>query len=390
MPIKPIVPITIEDLRSHARRRLPRMVFEFVDGGAEDESTIRANRRGFEDLAFRPRVLVDVSRRSQEVTVLGRRLSTPVLLAPTGLSRVAGRDGELAAARAAATCGTLSVVSTAASVSLEDVAAAAPEPQWFQLYPWGDRAVTTRLIERARRLGYTAMVVTADVPVIGGRERDLRNGMTVPPRVSPRTGYDVARHPRWLAELLTGPRITFANLVGLFPHLSHSASSLARQSLELLNAAHTWDDLTWMKETWGGPTLLKGVMCAEDAALAVEHGCDAVIVSNHGGRQCDCLPATIDVLPEVVAAVGDRAEVLLDGGIRRGSDVVKALALGAKACLVGRPWLYGLAAGGETGVVQALEMLRAEIDRTLALVGRPGIGDLDPTVLRRRRGSGWE
>lgn len=382
--------LTLDDLRTRARRRLPRMVFDFIDGGAEDERTIRENRRGFEDLAFRPRVLVDVSRRSQEVTVLGQHLSTPVLLAPTGLSRVAGRDGERAAARAAARCGTVSVVSTAASVSLEDVAAATPQPQWFQLYPWGDRSVVIQLIERARRLGYTAMVVTADVPVVGGRERDQRSGMTVPPRVGPGTAYDVLRHPRWVAELLTGPRITFANLTGVYPHLGRSAGSLAKQSMELLNAAHTWKDLAWMREAWGGPTVLKGVMCGEDAALAVEHGCDAVIVSNHGGRQCDHLPATIDVLPEVVAAVGDRAEVLIDGGVRRGSDVVKALALGAKACLVGRPWLYGLATGGEAGVVQALEMLRAEIDRTLALVGRPGVDDLDPTVLRRRRTSGWE
>jgi len=366
------------------------MVFEFIDGGAEDESTIRENRRGFNDLAFRPRILVDVSRRSQEVTVLGQHLSMPLLLAPTGLSRVAGRDGERAAARAAAACGTVSVVSTAASVSLEDVAAATPQPQWFQLYPWGDRTVIAALIERARRLGYTAMVVTADVPVVGGRERDLRTGMTVPPRVSPRTAYDVLRHPRWVSELLTGPRITFANLTDLYPHLGRSAGSLAKQSMRLLNAAHTWEDLAWMKDTWGGPTVLKGVMCGEDAALAVDHGCDAVIVSNHGGRQCDHLPATIDVLAEVVGAVGGRAQVLLDGGVRRGSDVVKALALGADACLVGRPWLYGLATGGEAGVVQALEMLRTEIDRTLALVGRPGVGDLDPSVLRHRRGSGWE
>jgi len=389
MPITPRA-LNLDDLRDRARRRLPRMVFEFIDGGAEDETTVRANRHAFDDLAFRPRVLVDVSRRSQDVTLLGRSLSTPVLLAPTGLSRVAGRDGELAAARAATACGTLSVVSTAASVTLEDVAAAAGEPQWFQLYPWGDRAVTTALIERAQRLGYTAMVITADVPITGGRERDQRTGMTVPPRVTPRTGYDVARRPRWLAELLTGPPITFANLVELFPHLGSSASSLAQQSLKLLSPAHTWADLAWMKEVWGGPTLLKGVMCAEDAVLAVEHGCDGVIVSNHGGRQCDHLPATIDVLPEVVAAVDGRAEVLLDGGVRRGSDVVKALALGARACLIGRPWLYGLATAGEAGVVQALEMLRTEIDRTLALVGRPAIGDLDPTVLRRRRGSGWE
>jgi len=382
--------LTLEDLRARARRRLPRMVFEFIDGGAEDESTIAENRRGFGDLTFRPRVLVDVSRRSQEVTVLGQHLSMPVLLAPTGLSRVAGRAGERAAARAAAACGTVSVVSTAASVSLEDVAAATPQPQWFQLYPWGDRAVINSLIERARGLGYTAMVVTADVPVVGGRERDLRTGMTVPPRVSPRTAYDVLRHPRWVGELLTGPRITFANLTDLYPHLGRGAGSLAKQSVKLLNAAHTWEDLAWMKETWGGPTVLKGVMCGEDAALAVDHGCDAVIVSNHGGRQCDHLPATIDVLAEVVGAVGGRAQVLLDGGVRRGSDVVKALALGADACLVGRPWLYGLATGGEAGVVQALEILRTEIDRTLALVGRPGVDELDPSVLRRRRSSGWE
>ncbi|SHK53486.1 L-lactate dehydrogenase (cytochrome) [Pseudonocardia thermophila] len=374
--------VNIADLRAAARRRLPRMVFDFVDGGAEDEITRDDNEAAFRRLKFRPRVLVDVSERPQEVTVLGRRLSLPVILGPTGLMRMVDHAGELAAARAAEKFGTVSVQSSGASVSLEDVARSATTPQWFQLYPWGDRRTIEHLIGRARDAGYAAMVVTVDVPVVGAREKDLRNGLTVPPEVSPRTGWDVLRHPRWLASLLTHPKPTYANFVGLMPD-ARGTSGLAAHTMGMLNPGHTWRDLEWMVERFGGPVVLKGVMTAEDARRAVETGCRAVVVSNHGGRQADSVPAAIDVLPEIADEIGGEADVLLDGGIRRGSDVVKALALGATACLIGRPWVYGLGAGGTAGVERVLEILQTEIDRTLALIGRPGVGSLDRTAIQQ-------
>ena len=381
--------LTVADLRRSARRRLPRMVFDFVDGGAEDEVTLRENRRAFADVAFRPRVLVDVSARPQGVRVLGEDLALPVILGPTGLARMVHPAGETAAAVAAQKFGTVSVVSSGSSVSFEDVAAAVDAPQWFQLYPWGDRSTIEALIERARECGYRTMVVTVDVPVVGAREKDLRNGLTVPPRVDPRTGWDVLSHPRWLAGLLGGSQVTFANFTGLMPR-TRSTSGLAAATQGLLNPAHTWADLDWMVAQWGGPVLLKGVMTAEDARRAVDHGCAGVAVSNHGGRQADCLPGALDVLGEVVDAVGDEVDVLLDGGVRRGTDVVKALAVGARACLVGRPWLYGLGAGGAAGVERLLEVLQDEVDRTLALIGRPGVGTLDRSALCVRPGRGWE
>lgn len=374
--------VTIADLRAAARRRLPRMVFDFVDGGAEDELTRNDNEAAFRRLTFRPRVLVDVSERPQAVTVLGRELATPVVLGPTGLMRMVRHEGELAAAAAAERFGTVSVQSSGSSVSLEDVAASVTSPQWFQLYPWGDRRTVENLIGRARDSGYEAMVVTVDVPVVGAREKDLRNGLTVPPEVSPRTGWDLVRHPAWLAGLLSHPRPTYANFVGLMPD-ARGTSGLAAHTNGLLNPATTWRDLEWMIRRFDGPVLLKGVMTADDARLAVEAGCQGVAVSNHGGRQADSVPAALDALPEVVAEVGHLADVLLDGGVRRGGDVVKALALGAKACLVGRPWVYGLAAGGTPGVERVLEILRDEIDRTLALIGRPGVASLDETALSR-------
>jgi len=379
---------TVADLRERARRRLPRMVFDFVDGGAEDEATVRENRRAFADVAFRPRVLVDVSSRPQGVRVLGQDLSMPVILGPTGLARMVDPAGETAAAIAAERFGTVSVVSSGSSVSFADVAAAVSQPQWFQLYPWGDRATIEALIGRAHECGYRAMVVTVDVPVVGAREKDLRNGLTVPPRVNPRTAWDVLSHPRWLAGLVTAPKVTFANFTGLMPD-ARGTSGLAAATQGLLNPGHTWADLEWMVRRWDGPVLLKGVMTAEDARRAADLGCAGVAVSNHGGRQADCLPGALDVLGEVADAVGGEVDVLLDGGIRRGTDVVKALALGASACLMGRPWLFGLAADGPAGVERVLALLHDEIDRTLALIGRPGVATLDRSAVCVRPGRGW-
>jgi len=383
------------EARSVARRMLPKPVFDYVDGGADDEFTVAENRRAFEDLAFAPRVLTRVGEREIAVEVLGQRIALPVLTAPTGLSRVAGRGGEVAAARGAVAAGTISILSGATSLPIERVAASVEEPQWFQLYLYRDRQRSLDRIALAKRLGFRVLVVTVDAPVSGNRERDVRNGLSVPVRVRPRTALEAILRPRWLADYLTGPP--------LISH--HDQDAAAGRPLRggaaggerltsfvqgLFNSDIGWDDLGWVREAWGGPLVLKGVMCGEDAALAVAAGCDGIVVSNHGGRQLDGVPATIDMLPEVVEAVGGRAEVLLDGGVRRGSDVVKALALGARACLIGRPWLWGLAAGGEAGVARVLRTFAEEIDRTLALVGVRDCASLDASVLRRRRGSGWE
>jgi isopentenyl diphosphate isomerase/L-lactate dehydrogenase-like FMN-dependent dehydrogenase len=374
--------INIDHLREQARRKLPRMLFDFIEGGAEDEHTLRANRDGFDLAHLQPRVLVDVAERVQRTTVAGEELSLPVLLAPVGLARIAGPAGELAAARAASAAGTVSVVSTAASTTIEQVAEVSDRPQWFQLYPWGDRDTMTSMIDRARSAGYSTMVVTVDVPITGARERDLYNGMTVPPKPTLRSLVNLARHPTWLARLAFGPPINFANLAGGSGAGRTNVVSLARRHEGLVNPGHTWEDLRWMRDLWPGKVLLKGVTCAEDAVRAVEVGCDGVVVSNHGGRQIDHVASTLQVLPEVARAVGDRADVLLDGGVRRGTDVVKALSLGAKAVLVGRPWVYGLAADGERGVHRSLGILREEIDRTLALLGVADVSRLGPHNLR--------
>lgn len=372
----------VDDLRRLAQRRLPRMLFDYIEGGAESESTVRANRAAFEQVRFRPRVLVDVSERSLRVSVAGETLDQPVILAPIGLAGVAAARAELSAARAAAAAGTVSVVSTASSVSLESVARAAERPQWFQLYPWGDRDAVTAMIGRAKTAGYSVMVVTVDVPVTGGRERDIRNGMTIPPRPSLASVLDLAVHPRWLARLAFGPPINFANLSETPNPQRRNVATLARRHASLINPGHTWSDFAWMRDLWDGKVFVKGITCAQDARLAVQHGCDGVIVSNHGGRQLDYVPATLQILPEVVDAVGAQTDVILDGGVRRGTDVVKAMALGAKAVMVGRPWLYGAAVQGTVGVTRVLDMLREETDRALTLLGCVDVAAVNADRLR--------
>lgn len=377
--------VTVEDLRRLARRRLPRMLFDYIEGGAETEASVRANLKAFADVMLRPQVLVDVSSRSLAANVAGSELALPILLSPVGLAGVAGPEAEVWAARAAASRGTVSVVSTASSVSLEKVSVSVDRPQWFQLYPWGDRPAVEAMIGRARRCGYDVMVVTVDVPVTGGRERDARNGMTIPPRPSPGNVIDLALHPRWLTRLALGPRINFANLIEPGSR-KNGLVTLAQRHAALINPSHTWTDLRWMRDLWPGKVVAKGITNAPDALRAVEVGCDGVLVSNHGGRQLDHVPGTLQILPEVVAAVGDRVSVLLDGGIRRGTDIVKALALGADAVMVGRPWLYGAAALGQKGVQRAIDILADELDRTLTLMGKPAVADLSPADVRLRAG----
>lgn len=376
------MPINLEDLRQRARRRLPRTIFDYVEGGADDEYTVHANRRGFERYLFRARTLVDVSARDQSTTLLGERLSTPIILGPTGLAGLVAPWGEVLAAKAAASRGSLFTLSTMSICTIEEVAAAAPPPLWFQLYVWKDRGITRSLVERARAAGYRALCLTVDVQEMGNRERDRRNGFTIPPRVTFTNLLDVFRHLGWVLRMSSSPRATFGNFIETGALAKKDAVSVAGFTNKQFDPSVTWKDLEWLRSIWPGPIVLKGITCAEDAHLAVEHGVQAIIVSNHGGRQLDFLPAGTDVLPEVVDAVQGRAEVVLDGGIRRGSDVVKAIALGARACMIGRPFLYGLAADGQAGVELTLDILSKEIDRTLALLGRPRLADLDRSALR--------
>ena len=371
-------PASIEDLRLRARARLPRMVFDFIDGGADAETTLRANEGAFERIRLRPRTLVDVSTRDSSTTIFGERWALPLAIAPTGMSRIAGREGDLAGARAAARAGAGFTLSTMSSHSIEEVAAAAPEaPLWFQLYLWRDPEIAPRLVERARRAGYRVLVLTTDVPVVGNRLRDRRNGFVFPPKIRPGTALDLLRHPRWLAQAPSA--MSFANVAEADTRNPMAHAALVQKLLGSDTA--TWERFDRLREQWDGPLIVKGVITVEDAVRAAEHGADGIVVSNHGGRQLDGLPATIDALPAIAAAVGSRLEVLLDSGVRHGADLVKARALGARACLIGRPWLYGLAADGERGVETALELLTAELDRTLALLGVPRFDDVDGSVL---------
>jgi L-lactate dehydrogenase (cytochrome) len=373
--------LTIEDLRRLARRRLPRAVFDFVEGGAGDERTMARNRAAFERLLLRPRVLVDVSKREQATVVLGERVATPVLVSPTGMAGLCWPRGEVAAARAAHEAGTIYTLSTHSSCSIEEVATGAPGPLWFQLYVWQSRELTRSFVDRARAAGYRALVLTVDVPIISRRERDLRNGFTVPPRVTMRNALDTLRRVGWMRRVLLGPRLTLANLVGAPGAPRTDIVTLGGVAHRQVDPSVAWPDLAWFRSLWRGPLVLKGVLTVADARRAADHGVDGLIVSNHGGRQLDGTPASIEALPAIADAVGDRLEILLDGGVRRGTDVVRALALGARAVMVGRPYLYGLAAGGGPGVRRALDILAAEVDHALALVGVPRVGDLDRTVV---------
>jgi L-lactate dehydrogenase (cytochrome) len=375
--------VTIEDLRTAARRRLPRPLFDYIDGGAEDEVTMRGNSADFGRYRFRPRSLVDVSRRDQSTTVLGIPIASPLILAPTGFTGMFWPRGEAVAARAAGRQGVIYTASTMSICPMEEIAEAATGPIWYQLYVWRDREIVRMLIERAKAAGYRALVVTVDTPVLGQRERDVRSGLVLPPRITVRNVLDTLRRPAWLRDFLTHPRPTFGNFVGM-PGVEHDAVSLAAFTTKQFSAAITWTDVDWYRSLWPGPIALKGIMSADVARQAVERGVDAVIVSNHGGRQLDHAPSPIEVLPEIVDAVEGRAEVILDGGVRRGTDVVKAVALGARACMIGKAFNYGVAALGERGVELAIEILSKEIDRALALVGRPTLGELDRSAVKRR------
>ena len=371
---------SVEDAREMARRRLPKAVFEFVNGGAEDEVTLAANRNDFAKLKLLPRMLADVSGRDLSVTLWGEKLSLPVLLGPAGLQCIVHAEGELASARAAAAAGTVFVTSTASSYTIEQIAKASSGPLWFQLYLWRDRALVESLVERARAAGYQAMVLTVDVPAIGNRERDIRNQVSLPPRIRPAHLLDGLRHLDWVFKTFAGRNISQVNLKGID---SSQYPSMAAYVNSLPDPKASWSDLNWLRSVWKGPLLIKGILTPEDARRSVEFGVDGIIVSNHGGRQLDGVPSTISVLPGIVDAVEGRAEVLIDGGICRGTDVVKAIALGAKACLIGKAYYLALGAAGEAGVSSVLRVFAEEIDRTLTLIGRKSLADLDRTLVGR-------
>jgi isopentenyl diphosphate isomerase/L-lactate dehydrogenase-like FMN-dependent dehydrogenase len=374
---------TVDDLRRRAERRVPKMVTDLVAGGADREVTLRRNQSAFDAIVIEPNYLVDVGRRDLSTSILGMPVESPVMFGPTGLSTLIHRDGELALARAAGAAGSIYVLSVYAGYSLEEVAAAATGTLWFQVYLWKDRGVTRELLERAKAVGYRAAVLTVDVPVNGQRERDLRNGLTVPIRVTPRTAIDVALHPSWLYRVARHPLPIHGSLRGIPGAGGDSGTGLIEYAnRDLLDPTQSWKDLEWLREIWTEPLAVKGVMSLGDAQRTVERGAEAVWVSNHGGRQLDGARASIEALPRIVDAVGDRAEILFDGGIRRGTDVVKAIGLGARACAVARPYWWGLGAAGEAGARRVLEILNSEVDRVMALSGVTSLDQIDRSMVQ--------
>jgi L-lactate dehydrogenase (cytochrome) len=372
----------VEDLRAIARRRVPMAVFEYADHGAYDELTLAANRAAFQRRELVPRVMTDVGQRRLETTIAGEPAALPLAIAPTGLAGLNWPDGEIHAARAAHRCGIPYCLSTMSICSIEDVREAAGVPFWFQLYVFRDRGFSRSLIDRAREAQCPVMVLTADLPIQGQRHRDIKNGLAVPPRLTAATLLDLARRPRWVAGVLLGRRKSFGNLEGRIAK-ADNLRTLAAWIAEQFDPTLNWSDLEWIRARWPGKLVLKGVMSVDDAKLAVANGIDSLIVSNHGGRQLDGAPAALDVLPAIVEAAGDRCEVLFDSGIRSGQDVLKALALGARACFIGRAFLYGLGAAGEAGVVKVIDIIRRELDVTLGLVGLRSVHDLTPEVFAR-------
>lgn len=372
--------VSIEGLRQAAKRRLPGFAFEFIDGGSDDEVTLRRNREAFQEITFNPHVLCGAAKRNLATTLLGGPSAMPIGISPTGMAAIAWPGGEIGLARAARTHKIPFTLSTQSSVSIETIAREAEGARlWFQLYHFRDRDLVASLIRRALDAGYESLILTVDVPVPANRERDKRNGFDLPLKMTPRFVYDVATHPSWAFDLLRHGLPNSANVprAPLFTSVQTAAQAGATMDPSLC-----WDDVARIRALWPKPLVLKGVLSGDDARKAAEMGFDGVVVSNHGGRQLDSAPATIEVLREVVEAAGDRLEVLIDSGFRRGSDVLKALALGAKGALVGRATLFGLAAAGEAGAEHALKILRADLHRTMALIGCTEVGEIGPRYLR--------
>ena len=374
---------SIDAMRELARAALPRPVFDFADGGAEDEHTLRRNEAAFDAVELLPRPLSGAAQRNLSVTLFGQRLDLPIIIGPTGLAGLFWPDGERCAARAAAAAGTAFCLSHGSVCTLEDLAATGAAPRWMQVFIYKDRGFTRELTERAAKAGYDALVLTTDNQMLGNRERDIRNGFTIPPRFGLSGLASMALKAPWLWRMRQElKRVTFGNYAR--PGEPADLKALAGRMASLLDPSMSWHDVEDLRKVWSRPLILKGILHPAEARLAVEHGADAIIVSNHGGRQLDGAPATIDALPGIVAAVEGRIPVLVDGGIRRGSDVVKALAMGAAACLVGRPQLWGLAVAGEAGVAQMLAIYRQEIDRVMGLCGVTSIAAIDQDLLFHR------
>jgi len=374
-------PITcVEDLRVLAEKRVPRMFYDYADSGSWTETTYRENQSDFARIKLRQRVAVDMDNRSLKSTMAGQALAMPVALAPVGLVGMQHADGEILAARAAHKFGVPFTLSTMSICSIEDVAENVDQPFWFQLYVMRDREFIRRLIDRAKAAGCSALVLTLDLQIMGQRHKDIVNGLSAPPKITLRNIANMCTKPRWGLGMLGTRRHTFRNVVG---HASTAAdlTSLSEWSASQLDPTLSWDDVKWIKERWGGKLILKGIMDPEDAEIAARSGADAIIVSNHGGRQLDGAPSSIAALPPIVRAVGDRIEVLMDGGIRSGQDVIKALALGAKGVFIGRAFVYGLGAMGEAGVTACLEMIRKELDVTMAFCGLRDVRKVDSSIL---------
>jgi L-lactate dehydrogenase (cytochrome) len=379
-----MAPITsIEDLRVLARKRVPRMFYDYADSGSWTESTYRDHVRDFQDILLRQRVAIDLEGRSTRTRMLGSDVAMPVAIAPTGLTGMQHADGEILAARAAKKFGIPFTLSTVSICSIEDVAEGTDgHPFWFQLYVMRDRAFIERLIDRAKAAGCSALVLTLDLQISGQRHKDLKNGLSAPPRLSLLNLMNMAGKPRWCMGMLGTRRHTFGNIIGHVKGVENM-TSLAEWTAQQFDPSLSWDDVAWIRKRWGGKLVLKGIQDVEDACLAADAGADALIVSNHGGRQLDGAPSSIRALPAIVDAVGHRTEVHMDGGIRSGQDVLKAIALGAKGTYIGRSMLYGLGAMGENGVTRALEIIQKELDLTMAFCGRTDIRDVDPGVLLR-------
>jgi L-lactate dehydrogenase (cytochrome) len=371
----------IEDLRQLSRKRVARAIFDYVDCGSYTESTLRANRADLELLTLRQRVGIDVDGRSTRGTMLGEEVTMPVGLAPVGLTGLNWADGEILAARAAQRFGVPFTLSTMSICSIEDVAGGVEKPFWFQLYVMRDRGFAASLIERAKAAGCSALVLTLDLQVQGQRHRDLKNGLAVPPKLTLGTALDIMMKPAWTLNVLRGKRKSFGNLEGRIPD-AKSLTTLSQWIAGQFDPTLSWKDVEWVKNLWGGKLVLKGILDAEDAKIAAQSGADAIVVSNHGGRQLDGTMSSIRALPDVVDAVGERIEVWFDGGIRSGQDVLKALALGARATLIGRAFAYGLGAMGEAGVMRALEIIQRELDVTMALCGLRSVREANRSILR--------
>lgn len=374
----------VDDLRQIARRRLPRGVFDYIDGAAEDEDAARRNVSAFQSIEFRPRVMRDMTDVDTSTELFGNRLAFPLVLAPTGFTRIAHSQGELAVARAAERAGIPYSLSTMATRSIEEVAEVNDGQKWFQVYMWRDRGLVKELVSRAAGAGYSTLMLTVDTVVLGRRERDVRRGYTLPPKLGLGTIIDGLVHPAWTWDFIRAEPITFANLAGRDVGDGSTAVSLAEQVSSQFDPGLSWDDVGWLRSQWDGPLVLKGIQTTEDALIAVDLGVDGIAISNHGGRQLDSAPAIADLIEPVVDAVGDRADVICDGGVRRGADIVKAVALGAKACMAGRAYLYGLGAAGEAGVDHVLGFLEAGVRRNMALVGVNSIEELSRDYVSRR------